>query len=420
MTKGGLQAMSAYAFVLQRSPTEVDHIRYQSSPLEVITGLDMDQQIYCHILCGLKNSESISGITAPYAVGLIMAFRVLESKWEQMCEDIENGYPCPDITETAMRNSVIEVLGGPQPDLAKRIRSICGENDWSGIVSRLWPNVGFVRSNTTGMMRQYYPKLKKYAGEVPILGGDYFASECCVGINMDIVQPPEKTRFVLLPTAAYFEFLPFDMDKREIVDEETADFSSVEVGKIYEVVVTTYRGLYRYRIGDIVKVVGFYNSAPEVEFLMRAPKSYFEAVTERDLISAMEGFQSVLTKSMAAEIVEFSIFMDLELNPRKLKIFIEFKEGYPSLDEKLTESFKRCCWSLEDGLGSIYKVQREKGKVSPLVVSIVKPGSFYKLLQVAIEKGASGGQYKSPKIIRNHEIAAFLDASSQVTVCLDA
>ncbi|KAL5796802.1 hypothetical protein ACOSQ2_001622 [Xanthoceras sorbifolium] len=424
-TKGGFKAMAASAFPLQRSRNETwSQLRYHSSPLEVILGSDLDHQMYCHLLCGLRNSEIIDGIIAPYAVGLIRVFSVLESKWEQMCYDLENGYPFSDITETAMRDSVIEVLGGPQPDLAKTIRSICGENNWGAIVSRLWPNVRYIRCVTTGIMRQYYPKLKCYAGEVPVVGGHYFASECCVGINLDIVQPPETTRFVMLPTAAYFEFLPFDLEKREVIGEETADFSSVEIGKIYEVVVTTYRGLYRYRLGDIVKVVGFYNSAPQVEFLMRAPKSSFEIVTERDLISAMEGFQSVLKNAMAAEIVEFAISMDLELIPRKLRIFVEVRGGCMFLQEKLPESsvagFKRCCSSLEDGLGSIYKVQREKGQVSPLLVSIVKPGSFDKLLLVAIENGAPASQYKPPKIIRNHKIAEFLEGCSLVTASLDS
>ncbi|KAI9180017.1 hypothetical protein LWI28_000318 [Acer negundo] len=424
-TEGGFKAMAASAFPLQRSRNETwSQLRYHSSPLEVILGSDLEHQMYCHLLCGLRNSEIISGIVAPYAVGLIVIFSVLESKWEQMCDDLENGYPCSDITEIAMRDSVLEVLGGPQPDLAKRIRSICGENNWCGIVSRLWPDVRYIRCVTTGIMRQYYPKLKYYAGEVPVVGGDYFASECCVGINLDIVQPPETTRFVMLPTAAYFEFLPFDMERREIIGEETAEFSSVEVGKVYEVVVTTYRGLYRYRLGDIVKVVGFYNSAPQVEFLMRAPKSSFEIVTERDLMSAMEVFQSVLRNAMAAEIVEFAIFMDLELSPRKLRIFVEVSGGCMFLQEKLPESsvvgFKRCCSSLEDGLGSIYKVQRDRGQVSPLLVSIVKPGSFDKLLRVAIENGAPASQYKPPKIIRNHEIAEFLEGCSVATACLDS
>ncbi|KAI9088963.1 hypothetical protein K1719_029242 [Acacia pycnantha] len=35
----------------------------------------------------------------------------------------------------------------------------------------------------------------------------------------------------------------------------------------YELVVTTYSGLYRYRVGDILRVAGFKNKAPQFNFV---------------------------------------------------------------------------------------------------------------------------------------------------------
>lgn len=419
-TKAGFKVMAASAFPLQGSSNKnLSQLSRHSSPREVIVGSNFQHQMYCHLLCGLRNYEFIDGIISPYAIGLIRAFSFFESKWEQLCDDLENGYPCLDITEVAMRDSVTELLGGPQPDLSKRIRSICGERNWCGIFSKLWPNVRYIKCITTGSMRQYCSKIKYYAEEVPVLGGDYFASECCVAINLDIAQPPQTTRFVMLPTAAYFEFLPFDMEKNEAAGEETVDFSGVEIGKMYEVVVTTYRGFYRYRLGDIVKVVDFYNSSPQVEFVMRAPKSSFEIVSERDLMSAMESFQMMLRNVMAVEIVEFAGYTNLESSPKKLMIFVEIREGCTKLRDSVA-ILRRCCSSLEDAFGSIYKVQRDRGEISPLSVSIVKPGTFDRLLQVAIEKGAPASQYKPPKIVRNREIVEFMEGCSLVTVRLDS
>ncbi|KAH9686208.1 BED-type domain-containing protein [Citrus sinensis] len=79
-----------------------------SSPREVIVGSNFQHQMYCHLLCGLRNYEFIDGIISPYAIGLIRAFSFFESKWKQLCDDLENGYPCLDITEVAMRDSVTE------------------------------------------------------------------------------------------------------------------------------------------------------------------------------------------------------------------------------------------------------------------------------------------------------------------------
>ncbi|KAI7991130.1 putative indole-3-acetic acid-amido synthetase GH3.6 [Camellia lanceoleosa] len=273
-TKGGYKAMAASAFPFQgNNPNASRFLSMSVSPKEVILGSDVEQQMYCHLLCGLRHSDLVDGIRAPYAAGLVRAICLLESKWEQLCQDLEYGYPSSGISDVAMRDSVIEVLSEPQPELAKRFRSICEEEDWGGILSKLWPNARYIKCVTMGNLEQYYSKIKYYGGELPVLGGDYFASECCVGINLDISQPPGLTRFTMLPTAAYFEFLPFDMNQTSARDEETVDLTGVKVGKMYEVVVTTYRGLYRYRLGDIVKVVGFYNSSSQVEFVTRGPKT---------------------------------------------------------------------------------------------------------------------------------------------------
>ncbi|KAL4603086.1 hypothetical protein ACB092_10G100800 [Castanea dentata] len=421
-TKGGFKVMAASSYPMHSSKANWSQLVSCSSPREVILGSNIEHQRYCHLLCGLRNSDSIDGIRAPYAISLINVFSLLESKWEQLCDDLEHGVPSSEISDVVMKDSVTEVLGGPQPELSRRIRLICEEKNWGGIVRKLWPNVRYIRCVTTGSMKQYYPRLKRYAGEVPLLGGDYFASECCVGINLDIMQPPETTQFVLLPTAAYFEFLPFALDEIN-VGEETVDISGVEVGKMYEVVVTTYRGFYRYRLGDIVRVVDFYNSAPQVEYVMRAPKTSSEIITEKHLMSAVERFQRVIRKDMAAEISEFASFLDLMLSPKHLKLYIEVREGCKLLqEEKLEESveiLKRCGSSIEDSLGGIYMMQRKRGEIGPLAVSIVKPGSFDRLSLVAIENGAPASQYKPPKIIRNRQIVDFMERCIVVTVSLD-
>lgn len=416
-TRGGIKVMAASTYPLQSGNANWPQLSFIVSPREVILGSNVEHQMYCHLLCGLRNFDVLDGIRAPYAIGLIKVFSLLESKWEQLCHDLEHGFPSLEVSDVAMRNSVVEVLGGPQPDLARRVRTVFEGNNWDGIVSKLWPNVRYVRCVATGSMEQYYPKLKHYAGEVPLLGGDYFASECCVGINLDIMQPPEKTQFVLLPTAAYFEFLPFDMNDADAAGKETVDISGVEVGKMYEVVVTTYRGFYRYHLGDIVRVAGFYNLSPLVEFVMRAPKGPGEIITERDLMSAMQSFQLVLQNVMATEITEFASFFDMELSPKQLKVFVEVRDESALMQEESVVALRRCCSSLEDGLGGMYKVQRDRGEAGPLMLSVVNPGSFDRLSQVAIANGASASQYKPPKIIRNRELLRFLEGSALVTLC---
>lgn len=423
-TKGGFKAMAASSLPLSGTKeTQSQFLSTCIAPAQVVMGSNLQHQMYCHLLCGLRRFDLIDSIRAPYAISLVRAFSMLKTKWEQLCDDLDSGVLCSEVTDIAMRDAVTEFLDGPNPDIADRVRLICREQSWDGIIARLWPNVRYVKCIATGIMQQYYKKLKHYAGDIPLIGGDYFASECCVGINVDIMQPPENTRFVILPATAYFEFLPFDLEDDSFkFNKETVDISGVHVGKMYEVVVTTFRGLYRYCLGDVVKVVGFHNSSPEIEFVMRAPKSSTEFVTERDLMRAVWNLELELEGALSmGQITEFASFMDMdESGTKQLTIYIEFAEGSMILEkgkeDRAVAILRSCGSSIEDGLGVLYKSRRETGKIAPLRISIVNVGTFDLLLQVAIENGAPASQYKSPKIIRNQRMADFLEASSTLTV----
>lgn len=75
---------------------------------------------------------------------------------------------------------------------------------------------------------------------------------------------PNEVAYTLLPTMAYFEFLPVNrkipfsdaLDYSILLngkkDHDPVDLVDVKLGEEYELVVTTYAGLYRYRVGDIL------------------------------------------------------------------------------------------------------------------------------------------------------------------------
>lgn len=65
-------------------------------------------------------------------------------------------------------------------------------------------------------------------------------------------------------------------------------------------------------------------------------------------------------------------------------------------------------------------MQRDRSEIGPLLVYIVKPGSFDRIFQMAVENGAQASQYKPPKIIRNSKVISAMESSALVTVCLDS
>uniref|UniRef100_A0A0E0KYD2 Uncharacterized protein n=1 Tax=Oryza punctata TaxID=4537 RepID=A0A0E0KYD2_ORYPU len=430
-TKGGYEAMAATAWGIRGASPVISAC---VSPAEVILGADHHQQMYCHLLCGLRRWDAVDCIRAPYAAALARALRLLQSKWRLLCDDLESGTVSADIvTDAAMRRAVQDdVLAGPCPELADRVRRICERDDWRGVVRHLWPEARYISCVTTGTMAQYFPAIKHFAGEaLPVLGTDYLASECAIGINLERTSPPEETTYVLLPTAAYFEFIPSDMDAagRRGAAAEPVDIAGVEAGKTYEVVATTFRGLYRYRLGDVVKVAGFHNSSPRLQFVTRAPpppQEHGEVLTERDVMAAMDTFQLMLKDGVeeslpagGGEVVEFAAFIidgDGGGRRRRATIAVEVSKGSRLLDHESSGDdsvafLRRCITPLEGCLGGAYRLSRATGDVAPLEVAVVRPGTFDRLTEAAIRGGAPANQYKPPKIVRHRQLVHVLQSS---------
>ena len=84
---------------------------------------------------------------------------------------------------------------------------------------------------------------------------------------------------VLDVTSHYFEFIP----EEEMESPQPTVFAAHELreGRNYYILPTTAFGLYRYDIRDVVRVAGFHNQTPLIEFLSKG--AYFSSVTGEKL-----------------------------------------------------------------------------------------------------------------------------------------
>lgn len=186
----------------------------------------------------------------------------------------------PQVTDESVKDAVLKILK-PDPKLAEFIETECSKESWQGIITRLWPNTKYIDVIVTGTMSQYIPTLDYYSNGLPLVCTMYASSECYFGINLNPLCKPSEVSYTLIPNLAYFEFLPvhrsncatnpISMPKSlsEKEQQELVDLVDVKLGQEYELVVTTYSGLYRYRVGDVLRVAGFKNKAPLFNFMCR-------------------------------------------------------------------------------------------------------------------------------------------------------
>ncbi|XP_057956379.1 indole-3-acetic acid-amido synthetase GH3.10 [Malania oleifera] len=418
-TKGGLTVGTATSHYFASEEFKIKQEKTKSftcSPEEVISSGDYKQSTYCHLLLGLFLSDHVEFITSTFAYSIVQAFRAFEELWREICKDIREGALSSRITLPNMRKAVLEIIS-PNPCLASRIETSCKEledADWFGLIPKLWPNAKYLYSIMTGSMQPYLKKLRHYARDLPLVSADYGSTESWIGVNVDPSSPPEDVTFAVIPTFSYFEFIPLHRQNKDcysaniddFIEDEPVPLSQVKVGQEYEIVLTTFTGLYRCRLGDVVEVAGFHKGTPKLNFICRRKLILtvnIDKNTEKDLQIVVERGSQLLTKARA-ELVDFTSHADVAKQPGHYVIYWEIKGD---VEERV---LGECCREMDASfVDHGYIVSRRTNSIGPLELCIVERGTFRKILDYFVGNGAAMSQFKTPRCTSNQVLLKILD-----------
>ncbi|XP_071698709.1 putative indole-3-acetic acid-amido synthetase GH3.9 [Rutidosis leptorrhynchoides] len=398
----------------------------QTSPDETILCEDSNQSMYCQLLAGLIHRQQVMRLGAVFASALLRAISFLERNWVSLCNDIRTGQLNPMVTDSGCRLAMSAMLKLADPRLADEIENICSRRSWKGIVCDLWPKAKYIEAVVTGSMSQYIPALEYYSrGKLPLVCTMYASSECYFGVNINPFCDPANVAFTLLPNMCYYEFIPlgdnetYGNDDEEISLDKLVKLVNVKLGCYYELVVTTFSGLNRYRIGDVLQVTGFHNRAPQFRFICRRNVILSidsDKTNEEDLHKSIMAAKRLLDPYNAL-LVEYTSYADTSSVPGHYVIYWEIKYCTPSILDKVTSALspkvlEDCCIAIEEDLDYIYRRLRTKDKsIGPLEIRVVKPGTFESLMDLFIKQGASINQYKTPRCIKSDAALNLLNAN---------
>ncbi|OWM65663.1 probable indole-3-acetic acid-amido synthetase GH3.1 [Punica granatum] len=416
-TPGGLVArpvLTSYYKSDHFKTRPYDPYNVYTSPNEAILCADSFQSMYTQMLCGLIMREEVLRVGAVFASGLLRAIRFLQLNWQELAHDISTGALNVKVTDPSIRECMSKILK-PNPELANFIMKECLKDDWEGIITRIWPNSKYLDVIVTGAMAQYIPTLDYYSGGLPLACTMYASSECYFGLNLKPMSKPSEVSYTIMPNMAYFEFMPHDpstpLPSRDS-PPRLVDLADVELGKEYELVITTYSGLCRYRVGDILRVSGFHNAAPQFNFVRR--KNVLLSIDsdktdEAELQKAIDNASGFL-HDFNTSIVEYTSFADTKTIPGHYVIYWELLVKDPK-NAPSPDVLNQCCLTMEEALNSVYRQGRvADNSIGPLEIRVVKNGTFEELMDYAISRGASINQYKVPRCVNFTPIVELLDS----------
>ena len=181
----------------------------------------------------------------------------IESDTQKMIDDIMHGTMSVSMSEDDRRILLKKFKAEPQR--AKHLQSLLAEKGQL-LVEDIWPDFVFTGSWLAGSVGAYSKDvMRRLPEEMRYLSESYGCSEGMINIPLRYNEKYGP----LAVYSCYFEFIPLNGGNIKSMAE-------VEDGEYYELVISTYSGLYRYRLHDIVRVCGYTGYTPNIEFCCRS------------------------------------------------------------------------------------------------------------------------------------------------------
>jgi GH3 auxin-responsive promoter len=394
---------------IEYGPVSVGSLRMSSGlqrqlfahPYEALLPADSLTRHYLCLLFALRN-RNLAVIGANFPILALRLGDYLESNAEDLIQDLETGAIAPWLKLDPTLRAQLERRWSADPKRAAELRQII-ETEGRLTPKWVWKNLSIVTTARGGTSDFYFERFPEYFGDTPIFGGIYASAEATFGVYPDFDQDGS----ILAIESGFFEFIP--QSQWEIDQPQTLLPHELTPGEHYRVLVTNYNGLYRYDIGDVVEVLGFYEQTPLIVFRHRVGgllSSTTEKTTEFHVTQVIRQLQ----QEFDLPLENFCITLSEREVPAHYWVNIELMPGHPLRDPAaFLTAFDRQLKAIHTS----YEVKR-RDQVPPPRLRILAPGSFAMIRQQMIQRGIPESQLKFPHISEDRQILAGLMVDQEV------
>ena len=370
---------------------------YTSPPEAMVPGPDIDTK-YIHLRFAMMDRNIVGINTALYS-SIVLLMTYIYDNYEIIINDIEKGtIDSSIILPDDVRKNLLERIE-PMPERAEELREIFKNGPDIQFIPLIWPKLQYITGVGTGDFSVYDKILEEqfHGGKIHNIYMGIVSSEGMWSVPIGI----DDVNSILIPDSSFMEFLDLEYDEDF---SKCVTIEQLEEGKTYEIIVTNLGGLYRYRLGDAIKVNGFYNKTPIVEFMFRVNKTVNmagEKTTEEMLKKAIEDSLDEFDLSFK----DYTMYPDFSQSPGKYVVMIESddEKRFSISRQELSKVFleKLCDVNL------IFKKIYELNRIHAPDVYFEKPGAQILFKEKMKSQNKADSQFKPVHIIRTPEQKEF-------------
>ena len=317
----------------------------------------------------------------------------LEKNWETIVDDIEKG-SVSDIAKASPE--VMEMLKEkiqPDPERAAELRREFEKGFDETIIPRIWPNMSVICGIGTSTFEQFYRLSKTMTGDVPYDFSIYGASEGLFAAVDELNSP----RQLMLVKSCFYEFIPQDDESRILCLDE------LETGKEYEIIITNMAGLYRYRCGDVIRVVGYLDECPYIQFAYRKGQ-LLNLAGEKTSEAHMQALVDEIAGKAGCRILNWTVDSVIKAQPCHYLLMLENDEG-----KKLSE-YSGFADEILRKINVRYQHFTDRGVLGRIAIADLDPGTNAEWMRMREKNGTSASTIKPVRIIDHDEQKEFFAA----------
>ncbi len=367
---------------------------------------DYDARYYA--MLRIVMGQNITTMATLNPSSLVLLCERIPALQDRIIHDIEHGTLDKSFDIPADIRREIEHALKPDPGRARELKEVLKDKG-ELLPKYFWPQLDLIECWKGGTVKFYLDQLPRYFGDVATRDFGCLSTEARSSVPMS----DKGADGVLAVQTNFYEFMPKeDMHKEKkrllLCDE-------LEAGKEYLIIVTTPAGIYRYNIDDVIRVNGFFNKTPVIEFVQKGKNAVSitgEKIYESHIEAAVG--RAAKQKGGIRNFCAVAMTGDAKALPR-YTFLIEFK-GDPSAEEK-----KQLIISIEEELrkeNSEYDDLRKQQLIAFPSLKVIKQGEFDRFRRERVKQGAHDTQFKMPKLAISSDFQNRFTVIEEITLSL--
>ena len=360
-----------------------------ASPADVFSITDYNARYYAIMRMGIERNITLI-VTANPSTIVEMQNNVNEF-YDQYVDDIEHGTLNKDLNISPEIRAAIQPYLKPNPERAAELRAL-KQKYGTVLPKHYWPNLQILNTWKCGNTKVYVDKFEhSFPEQMLHQEFGYFSSECRFGLVLD-----DTNNTVLFPHFHYYEFI----EEHDLENEHPhfLQLHELEQGKRYCPFVTTYAGLYRYNMNDLVEVGPNFVNTPTVHMIQKVNGIVTmtgEKLHERQFIEAVHTAE----KELQMPVKFFVGFADLSISA--YHFYYEFENL--ATTQQQAEQFTQTVDQVLQQSNIEYKAKRESFRVKDPVTHRLQRESFEHFKAQCIAEGARDGQFKMNLLMQDEK-----------------